>query len=180
VDGPSAEQFLHCRFGPRVRSTQRILPFPLSPLRPDAPAPAWGVLADGQQMLTSVSATARPLDRRRFGREPSNRWQVWDPAYPLRSRHHCFAHTPFEHVVGGLRRLALAPRRLPCFGDCRVAENTPCLLTQKRSNDFASHRISMTDGLASPNLNDYRWRDSGASSRQPLGIGFFVVAVAQG
>jgi hypothetical protein len=53
-------------------------------------------------------------------------------------------------------------------------------VTQKRSNDFASHRISLTGGLASPNLNDYRWRDSGASNRQPLGIGLFVVAVAQG
>jgi hypothetical protein len=53
-------------------------------------------------------------------------------------------------------------------------------ITQKRSNDIASHRISMIGGLASPNLNDYRWPDSGASNRQPLGIGFFVVAVAQG
>jgi hypothetical protein len=38
----------------------------------------------------------------------------------------------------------------------------------------------MTGGLASPNLNDYRWRDSDASNPQPLGIGFFVEAVAQG
>jgi hypothetical protein len=38
-------------------------------------------------------------------------------------------------------------------------------VTQKRSNDFASRRISMTGGLASPSLNDYRWRDSGASNR---------------
>jgi hypothetical protein len=38
----------------------------------------------------------------------------------------------------------------------------------------------MTGELASPNLNDYRWRDSSASNRQPLGIGFFLVAVAQG
>jgi hypothetical protein len=37
----------------------------------------------------------------------------------------------------------------------------------------------MTGGLASPNLNDYRWQDSDASNPQPLGIDFFVVAVAQ-
>jgi hypothetical protein len=35
VDNTSAELVPHCGFGPRVRSMQRILPFPLCPLRPD-------------------------------------------------------------------------------------------------------------------------------------------------
>jgi hypothetical protein len=49
---------------------------------------------------------------------------------------------------------------------------------QRRLSDFASHRISMTGGLASPNPNGCRWRDTAASNLSPPRIGFFVVAAS--
>jgi hypothetical protein len=54
------------------------------------------------------------------------------------------------------------------------------LLKQKRSDDPAFHRTSMTGGRASPIPTGNRWQDNVASNQSPPRIGFFVVALGRG
>ncbi len=74
----------------------------------------------------------------------------------------------------------IIPTCRPLPPSSRRGNLTPLCFKQKRLNGSASHKTSMTGGLASPNRNDYRWPDSDASNRRPPGIGFFVAAIAQG
>jgi hypothetical protein len=54
-----------------------------------------------------------------------------------------------------------------------------CKVKQRRPNEVASHRTSMTGAPVQPIQIDHRWRDSDANSLQPLRIGFFVAVAGR-
>ena len=112
-------------------------------------------------------------------RYPRTDAEVRPLAASPRSAHFPAVHCPLAPCTDTLYSAGHVVSILPKAFLWRGIKTLVCF-TQRRSNSPASHSISMTGGLASPNLNDYRWQDSDASNPQPLGIGFFVVAVAQG